>query len=255
MVRGLNNFKKYFSDYADNYVIIGGTACDIIIEDAGLTARATKDIDVILIVEALTPEFVKQFWQFIKDGKYERQEKSADDKNYYRFIKPENEEFPKQIELFSRTPDTIDLEEGAHLTPIPVDDDLSSLSAILLDDTYYNYMVEHSTVQGDVRFANTEALMCLKAKAYLEIEKRIAEGGKEEKKHLKKHKGDVFRLAALMSGEENFELPESIKAHFQTFMTKSAEELPDKVIFKEMGLTGISVEKLYDQIMNSFNLN
>ena len=36
----------------DNYVIIGGTACDIIIEDAGLTTRVTKDIDMILVVEA-----------------------------------------------------------------------------------------------------------------------------------------------------------------------------------------------------------
>jgi len=35
MVRGLDNFKNYFKDYTDNYVIIGGTACDIIIEDAG----------------------------------------------------------------------------------------------------------------------------------------------------------------------------------------------------------------------------
>ncbi|MET3981807.1 hypothetical protein ABIB62_004423 [Mucilaginibacter sp. UYP25] len=254
MVRGLNNFKKHFREYADNYVIIGGTACDIIIEEAGFNARATKDIDVILIVEALTPDFVKQFWQFIKDGKYERQEKSEDERNYYRFIKPEDETFPKQIELFSRTPDTIDLDEGMHLTPIPVDDDLSSLSAILLDDIYYGYMVEHSTVQGEVRFANTEALMCLKAKAYLEIEQRIAEGGIEEKKHLRKHKGDVFRLAVLMTAEERYDLPELIKSHFKTFMSKAAGDLPDKSIFKEMGIKGISIEKVYDQIMTTFKL-
>ena len=85
MVKGLDVFEKYFKDHAGSYVIIGGTACDMIIEDAGFSPRATKDIDVILVVEAMTPEFVKQFWQFIQDGKYERNEKSADERKYYRF--------------------------------------------------------------------------------------------------------------------------------------------------------------------------
>ena len=62
MVRGLDIFKKYFEEYPNNYVIIGGTACDIHIGEAGLTPRATKDIDIILVVEALSSEFVKQFW-------------------------------------------------------------------------------------------------------------------------------------------------------------------------------------------------
>lgn len=57
MVRGLDIFKKYFEQYPGNYVIIGGTACDIIIDDAGFVPRATKDIDIILVVEALNSEF------------------------------------------------------------------------------------------------------------------------------------------------------------------------------------------------------
>ena len=78
MVRGLDVFKKYFEAFPDNYIVIGGTACDVIIEDAGFIPRATKDIDIILVVEALTHEFVARFWQFIQDGKYERKEKSED---------------------------------------------------------------------------------------------------------------------------------------------------------------------------------
>jgi hypothetical protein len=35
MVRGLDIFKKYFAQHHGNYVIIGGTACDIIIDEAG----------------------------------------------------------------------------------------------------------------------------------------------------------------------------------------------------------------------------
>ena len=56
MVVGLDVFKKYFEQFPDNYIIIGGTACDIIIGEAGFIPRATKDIDIILIVEALSPE-------------------------------------------------------------------------------------------------------------------------------------------------------------------------------------------------------
>ncbi|MFN6019616.1 MAG: hypothetical protein ACK48I_07415 [Bacteroidota bacterium] len=43
MVVGLDIFKKYFEQYPDNYIIIGGTACDIIIGEAGFTPRATKE--------------------------------------------------------------------------------------------------------------------------------------------------------------------------------------------------------------------
>lgn len=70
MVAGIDKFKEYFFEYENNYIIIGGTACDIIEESAGQIPRATKDIDIILIVEALSPEFVKRFWEFIKAGNY-----------------------------------------------------------------------------------------------------------------------------------------------------------------------------------------
>lgn len=78
MVRGLDIFKKYFEQYPGNYVIIGGTACDILLDEAGLIPRTTKDIDIILVVEALSSDFVKQFWRFINNGKYQQREKSND---------------------------------------------------------------------------------------------------------------------------------------------------------------------------------
>jgi hypothetical protein len=253
MVRGLDVFKKYFEAFPDNYVIIGGTACDIVIADAGLTARATKDIDIILVIEALTADFVKQFWKFITDGKYERKEKSDDGRKYYRFIKPENPDFPYQVELFSRNPD-LDLEQGAHLTPIPLDDDLSSLSAILLSDTYYQYMVEHSEMKDRLRHAKIEALICLKAKAFLEITARLKNGGTEDSKHLKKHKGDVFRLVVLLAPADVFEVPAEIKEHLYAFAESVAGDLPDKAIFENMGLGNTDPQKVFDQFMTSFQL-
>ena len=255
MVRGLDIFKKYFEQYTENYVIIGGTACDIIIDEAGFVPRATKDIDIILVVEALNSDFVKQFWQFINDGKYQLREKSNDEREYYRFIKPDNTDFPHQIELFSRTPDVIVLEGDAHLTPIPVDDDLSSLSAILLNDDYYHYIIEHSQIEDGLHHANIEALICLKAKAFLEIKERIEKGSKEDAKQLRKHKADVFRLTVMFTPESIFELPETIQDHVNQFAALVSQELPDKAIFKEMGIANVDPNNVFEQFKKSFRVN
>lgn len=255
MVRGLDKLKEYFKDYPNNFIIIGGTACDIIIDDAGFIPRATKDIDIILIVEALSADFIKQFWQFINDGKYERKEKSEEERKYYRFIKPENKDFPFQIELFARNPDLLDLDEGTHMTPIPVDDDLSSLSAILLDETYYKYLINNSSIEDNVQRANTEALICLKAKAYLDIAKRIAAGGKEDSKHLRKHKGDIFRLGVMLGENDLFEIPDTTKKDMQEFINTIKDDLPDKAILKTMGLRNVNVENVYVQLIKSFGLD
>ena len=105
MVNGLNVFRNYFNDFPDNYIIIGGTACDIIIDAAGFIPRATKDIDIILIVEALNPEFVVRFWDFIREGQYGDKEENGAERKHYRFTKPSSTDFPYQIELFSRIPE------------------------------------------------------------------------------------------------------------------------------------------------------
>jgi hypothetical protein len=50
MVKGLEIFREHFRDYADRYVLIGGAACDIAMNSAGLAFRATKDLDIVLYV-------------------------------------------------------------------------------------------------------------------------------------------------------------------------------------------------------------
>ncbi|MGC9356196.1 MAG: hypothetical protein ACP5D9_20280, partial [Mariniphaga sp.] len=240
--------------YSGNYVIIGGTACDIIIDDAGFEARATKDIDIILIVEALTKEFVKKFWEFINDGDYEHKEQSKEERKYYRFIKPRAKNFPLQIELFSKMPDLMDLDGQPHLTPIPVEDDLSSLSAILMDEEYYNFTIDHSKNEEGAHIANTEALICLKAKAYSDLAQRKADGEKVDEKNIRKHKTDIFRLTALLVPEQRFRLPQGMKNNMQLFVDSISDQLPDKAIFRQMGLGTINMEEVFQQLKDSFGL-
>ncbi len=254
MVAGLAIFRKYFESYPENYVIIGGAACDVLIDEVGLIPRTTKDIDIILIIEALSADFVQQFWQFIKDGNYHYNEKSADKRQYYRFKNPKNSAFPYQVELFSRTPDLIVLPEDAYLTPIPVDDDLSSLSAILLNDEYYNFIIGHSQISDGLHLANIEALICLKIVAYLEIKSRLENGSQEDSKHMKKHKADIFRLAVILTPNDKFELPSNMQNHIKLFTEVIEGELPEKSIFKEMGLGKIDMNRVFEQLKQSFDV-
>lgn len=254
MVTGIDKFREYFKDFAGNYTIIGGTACDIILDDAGFNPRSTKDIDIVLIVEALTSEFVKQFWAFVKEAKYKRKEISPEERKYYRFIKPENKEFPKQLEFFSRIPDLINLDEGDHLTPIPIDDDISSLSAILLNEEYYYYTIEHSTIKNEINIANSEALICLKAKAFLDLTEQKTKGKKIDAKNILKHKTDVFRMASMLATDNKFELPANIKADMQNFVNAIKTDLPRNQIFKNMGIHNMNIEELFMQLSQNFNL-
>ena len=48
------------SRFSDCYVIIGGTACVLEMQDSPLVRpRATHDIDMIVVVERISEEFVK----------------------------------------------------------------------------------------------------------------------------------------------------------------------------------------------------
>ena len=85
MVKGIETFENFFRDFSQEYVLIGGTACDLLMEEAGIEFRATKDLDIVLIVEALTEKFGMKFWEFIISGDYETREKSNGKPELYRF--------------------------------------------------------------------------------------------------------------------------------------------------------------------------
>ena len=59
------SFREAFRDYSDYYTVIGGTACMILMEEASRDFRATKDVDMILIMEDGGKEFCKTFWEYI----------------------------------------------------------------------------------------------------------------------------------------------------------------------------------------------
>jgi len=254
MVRGIDKFKEYFFGYEDNYIIIGGTACDILEENAGQQPRATKDIDIILIVEALTADFVKQFWKFVKEGQYETRQRGKGKHEYFRFLKPQRAEFPYQIEIFARKPDVLKIVEDTRLTPIPIDEDLSSLSAILMNENYYHFTLEHSIIEDNIRLANIESLIVLKAKAFIDLSDRKAKGDNIDDKNIRKHKNDIFRLAVMLTRMDKFILPTDMQNEMDFFCQMASQSLPDTAFFKSIGVL-VKPEDVFDLLCNAFQVN
>jgi len=255
MVNGLETFSTYFKDFTDYYILIGGAACDVQISAGGLNFRATKDLDLILIVEALSPEFVKKFWEFVKQGNYENRQKSQGERKYYRFLKPDDTDFPAQLELFARKPDFLGVSEDSHLTPLPVDDDISSLSAILMNDDYYKFTIDNSRKVNNLHLASVETLICLKARAFLDLKKRKESGESISEKEIRKHKNDVIRLAAMLSGGAISEVPESILTDMREFIQEIKHNQPDFGTIKDsLGLQTLDGDNLIIQIEQTFSL-
>lgn len=105
MVRGVDKFKECFKEYTGQYTFIGGAAWDIILGNLGENFRATKDLDMVLILEELSEDFVNVFIQFVEDGGYEHIDKGTGENQFFRFSKPKDNAFPHMIELFSKRPD------------------------------------------------------------------------------------------------------------------------------------------------------
>ena len=202
--------------------------------DEGLDFRATKDIDMVLIVEAVTPEFGKRFWGYIIKAGYEHQNKSTGLPQFYRFSHPRNSSYPFMIELFTRRIDALILPESATLTPFPIDDDISSLSAILLNNEYYEFLLHGRVLIDGITILDAGYLIPFKAKAWLDLRDRKSMGENIDSKNIRKHKNDIFRLSALLSQNSKIDVTPEIYKDIQTFLQAMRQEVIDT---KQLGLT------------------
>ena len=224
-MEGLDKFREAFEAYSENYVIIGGTACDIAMTGTAVRPRATHDIDMIVIVEKMTTDFAEHFWQFVREGGYRperRKQEEGETPKYelYRFVngKPD---YPEMIELLSRHPDILGEPRGLTIEPIPTSEDTSSLSAIIMDDDFYHFTIEHSKLTNGLRHADSAALIALKSRAYLNLLQDKANGKHVNSKDIKKHRSDVLKLVAAGIYPEPVEIEQKLFGAIQEFATES----------------------------------
>ncbi len=249
MVHGLEKFKEYFVNHTSQYVFIGGTACDILMDELGASFRATKDLDMVLIIEALDSSFGKTFWKFIEDGGYVHREKGTGESQFYRFTDPKESSFPKMIELFSKLPNEFELSFDRRLTPIHIDESIVSLSAILLNDDYYNVLVKGRRTLDGFSLIELETVILFKIKAWLDLKERKEAGEDFDTKNIRKHRNDVFRLLANVSPTSRIESSREIQNDVIQFIEQIKEDRPD---LKNLGIRGTSFDEMLEILRNIF---
>ena len=77
------------------------------------------------------------------------------------------------IELFSRKPDAVQLHENMHLTPVHLDNDVASLSAILLNDSYYNLLRLGTEIIDGFSVLSLPLLIVFKIRAWLDLSQNM----------------------------------------------------------------------------------
>lgn len=252
MVTGFTKFKERFQGFENQNVVIGGTACDLIMENEDLPFRATKDIDIVLIVESVTAEFGRQFWEYVKEADYEHLNKSTGETQFYRFTSPKSKEYPYMVEIFSRNPDFITLDDDAILTPIPVDEEISSLSAILLNEAYYDLLKNGQMIIDGIPVLSPTCLIPFKAKAWLDLRERKSNGEKVDSKNIKKHKNDVFRLAQLITADTRQNLGAEIAMDMKHFLSEIENE---EVDLKSIGVRGTDKKRIMDFLYQCYRID
>ena len=214
---GIEKFKEFFADYTDQYVLIGGAACDISFSSNFVDFRATKDLDIVLIVEALTKEFAEKFWEFIRTGNYINRAKSNGSPQFYRFEKPQSAGYPAMLELFARAEWTLNTDSV--LMPVHIDDSVSSLSAILLDEAYYSALLEGRDIIDGISILKPEWIIPFKVKAWLDLQDKKERNMPIDSKNIRKHRNDILRIASELALSP-VRLPDKVKNDMRIFIER-----------------------------------
>ena len=179
---------------------------------------------MVLIIEALTKEFGETFWNYIKEADYKYINKGSGKAQFYRFAQPKSLEYPSMIELFAKSQDWFEGYMEKNVVPIHIDDEVSSLSVILLDEDYYSLLTKGIGIINGVSILKTEYLIPFKAKAWIDLTQRKENGEKVDNKDIRKHKNDIIRLYVLLTPNIRVELPEAIKEDMSIFLKMMEKE-------------------------------
>ena len=197
-VHGLQHFADYFKDVEDDYVIIGGVAVDIALQENDISFRVTKDVDIVILTNS-SDKLNDRILEYIKKGQYQSKE-TIHGKQYFRFSKPIDNKFPKIIELFAHNEQQLNLDDGQYIIPIVENSEADKLSAILLDDEYFG-LIKNNCIKSHLGYSiiSPLATICLKARAFRELSERKERGDKSvDSTSIKKHKNDILRLTQIL---------------------------------------------------------
>ena len=215
MLNGYDKFCAAFSEFKDSFVVIGGTAVEMLRGPNPRFMRTTKDIDMVVMTPEVNPAFSARLMQFIRDGKYEPYQ-GHERPFFYRYMRPKTEGYPWQIEMLTKSP----LPENAEIkyTRISESPD-ESLSAMIMDEAYYDFVQSVAVEQNGVRRLSALGLVVFKAHAYLNLMDEYSRTGNGiVRSNALKHRRDVFMLTNEILATESISLPAGIAARMQEFI-------------------------------------
>lgn len=146
------------------------------------------------------------------------------------------------IELFART-DWMENEQSV-LTPIHIDDSVSSLSAVLLNEAYYRALLEGRTLVDGLSVLRPSWLILFKAKAWLDLKDRSDMGEPVDSNDIKKHRNDVVRIASEMVLDE-CKVEGEIKGDIVRFLDKA--DITNELI-RDLKIYGVRAEDITDRL-------
>lgn len=222
-VNGIEAFRDAMANHDDEYVLIGGGACSILFDAVGDSFRMTKDLDIIVLTDVRGgSEFASDLWAFVKQNGYECWKQADGACAYYRFNLPQDSprllQVPEQIELFARHPDFALEDEDSVIAPLHFDEGISSLSAIILDDGYYEFIRSHVTVVGGVPLLMPLHIIPLKMRAHIDLNQKHQDGYHVNEKDLTKHRKDVADLSRLLAPDDVLPLQGQMREDAEIFL-------------------------------------
>lgn len=217
MVTGLAKFRQFFGDHADDFVVIGGVAMGLLLDEAALSNRNTNDIDMVLCVDVINGALAGRFDAFLKAGDYQKYQYTDGKKRFYRFSDPRDGTFPKTLELFARPPSELKLDKDARYVRLDVEDAQVSLSALLLNEAYYDAIKDHRRIIDEIPILQPSLLIPFKARAYLDLADR-KEAEKIDSNKVLKHARDIFRLIRLLRADRPISLPVALQDDVRSFV-------------------------------------
>ena len=145
------------------------------------------------------------------------------------------------LEFFAREPLNFPLVEKTTIIPIPVGDDISSLSGILLDENYYSFIRSLRRTVDGICVLSTEALLLLKARAWKDFTDRKSRGEFVKDKDLRKHRLDIIRLLATIPEATRIHIPQPLHNDFADFLAAYEQNPTDP--------TALEISMTFDEVL------
>lgn len=182
-------------------------------------------MDIVVFADCSDAGFAKAFWDYITLGRYNvYAERGKDDARYYRFILPNLRKggpFPEMIELFARHPNFQLANELSEITPLPFNGDVSSLSAIILDDDYYEFIRSGVIFVQGIPILDVLHIIPLKMRAHVDLNGRHGQGEHVNERDLRKHRNDVVDLSDLLPGDAKLVLGDKMAKDAARFLEEA----------------------------------